>query len=129
MIANLNYAQCAEHFGYGKSTICDLHHKYLTTGSVDDLPTSGRPACLSETDKKKLLEEIKEPYASSRSVAPHFDISHTSVANFAHESGINFRHFIEIPKLNDKHKLKRFEYCDKYFFENFDKWIFADANL
>jgi len=79
--------------------------------------------------QKEIIRGNQGPYASSRSVAPHFDISHTSVANFAHESGINFRHFIEIPKLNDKHKLKHSEYRDKYFFENFDKWIFADANL
>jgi len=60
------------------------------------------------------------------SVAPHFDILHASFINFAHESG--FRHFVKIPKLNEEHKLKYFEYFNKYFLENLDKLIFTDES-
>jgi transposase len=62
------------------STIDKLVDRYQTTGTVDDLPRSGRPSLFSDEEKKKIVDASLVPDASGKKV----DVTPQVVINRLH---------------------------------------------
>jgi len=126
--AGKNHTECAEFFKHSRATIYRIHQKYQTTGNVEDLARSGRPPSRNEEEKKDLLKTLQNPYISIRSVSATEDLSKSTILNYAHDVGLNFKHFIEKPKLNELHKIKRKKFCELNKHDNLDNWVFSDES-
>jgi len=103
-----------------------LHKKYEETKSVEDLPRSGRPCKLSEDEEIKAISQLKKPFMSTRTVSAEFNVSHTLISDLASEYDIEYKHYIEVPKLTEQHKINRFNFCEFFLNDDYEYWIFTD---
>jgi len=117
--ANLNYTACAAVLGFSRHAIEYLHKKYLETGNVEDLPRVGRPPV-------KIVNALQEPYKSTRELSAAEGVSNKTIANYAHEAALKFKHFIERPKLTEVHKTLRKLFCEMFKSDNLKQWVFSD---
>jgi len=124
--ANFNYTACAASLGFSKHAIECLYKKYLETGNVIDLPRTGRPSVRDEEEKKQIIKNLQAPFTSTRSLSAKEDISNKTIANYANQAGLKFKHFIEKPKLTEIHKTKRKLFCEMFKSDKLNDWVFSD---
>lgn len=115
-----------------------IHHKYITTGSVDDLPRSGRPRVSSPLQDRGL---ITKSLRNRRLTAPELCgkwqkegvvASLSTVKNRLRAAGLHGRVSRKIPLLTPTHKQKRLAWALKYRNWTVDDWakvLFSDEKI
>lgn len=79
-VDNLFNAEHDNHLPISKSTVLWTVHWFQESGSIKDIPWSGRLKSVTnyESSKELLQALVEDPHNSSRKVAEQFDMSKTS---------------------------------------------------
>jgi transposase len=114
----MTYREIEKRYGCTPAFIARWWKRYLETGGVDDAPRSGRPECLSPTQKTEVARCLKRKATSSlRKVAKkmrtehHVPVSKDTVRRVAEEQGLVYRRRTTKPLLTDAHKLSRLSFA------------------
>jgi len=126
--AGKGYAECSSFYGVPESTVRYIYNKFIETGEIEDIKRTGRPPLLDVETKNSLINELENTEVSSREAANLYLISHSSVQNYAHESGLSYKIPEIIPKLSSKQIEKRFEFCKINRYTSRADWIFSDES-
>ena len=118
--------EAADAHGCSPRTVQRIWKKYKETGSVEDLPRTGRPPILSTRQKKLLYRAArKDPkitYAGLEGVAqvtaldtpPSKPPSHSTLYRTLKVSGLTNYRCKKRPKLSRGHALLRLKFCREY---------------
>jgi transposase len=55
---NFNLAQIARKMGHDPTTICRFIARYKKTGKTENLPCSGQPPALNDSEKNALINKV-----------------------------------------------------------------------
>lgn len=116
-----------------QQSISKLINKFEETGSVEDLPRSGRPRIIdtSNYNNNPITDTInKKRKSTAKEIADEIkcEISLTTIARLRKQ--LNYRpvHFRKVPKFNSNTKHKRYEYCLDSLDEDWKNIIFTDES-
>ena len=109
-----------------KSSVSRIWSRFRETGSVEDRPRGGRPKKITTPVKDEVISKLNEKYSSAYAIASQMALSKTSIYNIAHEAGMAYRFYEEIPRLTQFHKDKRLEYALTWKDKDLDHIVFTD---
>jgi hypothetical protein len=125
-VGGVGLKEIAAYFERTPQGIGRLIKKHNTTGSVEDLPRSGRPPILSRHQKKKVYRKARsEPKITHSSIAeaavfvnpdrtPSKPPSHSTLYGVLKSRGLCNYPCKKRLKLNRSHALKRLQFCRQY---------------
>ena len=122
----------AESEGITPQAVYRIVANYNQESEGANRPRSGRPATLSERDKRAILREIdRNPFISSRELCEIVDLSCTAdtITRYLQSKGIMHHLALTRPKLTSQHATARLEFARKYVDVSVDfwkRWIFSD---
>ena len=104
----------ADRTGIAISTARNLVTKFEQTGTIDDMPKSGRPksATNDDTSLDVLLSFTEDPHSSTRRISQQHNISKSSVHNVLKYANFHPFKVTLIHKLNEDDFDRRVEFCD-----------------
>lgn len=120
--AGWSYGRIAAFIPCGKSTVKDTVKKKEKTGSVKNLPRSGRPRVTTPSqDKYMRVSSLRDRFKPAREIARSVIVhktkknpSLTTVKRRLREVGLDGRVARNKPKLTKKQRLARLEWAKKY---------------
>ena len=138
-MAGMSYQDIGDELGMSKSGAWKIIHKEKVTGSVQDLPRSGRPPVLSDRDNRALkIASLKNRKLTAvdhaRNLRLHGikkKVNVTTVRSRLREMGLNGRVARKKPLLSKVHKKKRVEWAKKYkkwTKKDWEKVLFSDES-
>lgn len=97
-----------------RSTVASTINRFLTHGTVSDLPRSGRPPSATNEDSsvEVLQSFVENPHETLRSAAAKHDMSHPSVLKVLHKSGFKPYKLTLHQELNEDDFDRRLEFCE-----------------
>lgn len=95
------------------STVSRLVAKYDESGSVADLPRSGRPSTSNETKLNILLEIEENHHLSTRQLALNHNVSQTSVVRLLKKEKYHPYKVQLIHELNEDDPDRRLQFCEQ----------------
>ncbi len=116
------------------STVYDYIKKLKKSGSIKDLPRSGRPRKLSPRKRRQLGSLVsKNKFSTCAELANSLNKTHTNL-NISKRAVLRELHNIQyvckipksIPLLTDLHKQRRVEFAMKYQGQNWNQVVFSD---
>jgi hypothetical protein len=108
-------------------TASSIIHKHEETGTVHDLPRSGRKRKLDAKDDKKILQLVKKKKCApeiSRSLDEK--VTPRTIRRRLKELGFFYGRVIKIEKLTEAHKEKRVQYCRERTSFDYSTVLFSD---
>lgn len=131
---NLNAAQIAKKMGRDPTTIRRFIAKYQETGSIENLPRSGRPPVLDNNEKNTLINEaIKKRRAPLHEIVNTLGLNCglTTAKKTLYKAGIHSRVAAKKPFISESHAEARVNWCKKYKEKDIYFWlqvIFSDES-
>jgi transposase len=126
----------AAHVNCDHTTVAQVIRKHQATGSVHDLPRSGRKRKLDEADMDTLKAVIKEDdMLTSPAIAEELEsrtgksVSERSIRRLRREIGGHPVKGIRVPDWTESQVAKRLEYCEDHADDDFSKTVFTDEKL
>lgn len=115
--AGQKVAQAARHYGIKTSTARNITAKFRNTGSVKNLPRSGRPRALTSADKRHLIravrKERRKPLAKVGN-ALGLNVSVQTLRNALKEKNYHRRIARKVPLLTNRHRILRMSWARIY---------------
>jgi transposase len=108
-------------------TVTSILNKYEETGTVHDLPHSGRKRKLDAKDDKKILQLLKKKKCApeiSRNLEEK--VSARTIRRRIKELGFFYGRVITVEALTEAHKARRVEYCEERLDFDYSKVLFSD---
>lgn len=130
--AGLSISEIARQMGVSRPTVRLWLERYDTSGSLKDLPRSGRPRVTNAAENERIVRDIAEhPFTNAVAVRSRLqlDVSVRTVRRRLHESGLHHRVPAVKERLEDRHREGRLRFAQQYVEENLDFWgrvIFTD---
>ena len=131
---NFNATQIAKKMGRDPTTIRRFINKYKNTGSIENLPRSGRPPAVNVVEKNALVNEVmKNRRAPLHEVINTLGLncSLTTAKTTLYEAGICSRVAAKKPFISERHAAARISWCEKYKEKPASYWnqvIFSDES-
>jgi transposase len=113
---NLNAAQIARKIGRDPTTIRRFIAKYQQTGSIENLPRSGRPSVLDNKEKKKLIKEAtKKRRAPLKEIVNNLDLDCclSTAKNVLYNAGIHSHIAAKKPFISEDNASRRISWCEE----------------
>lgn len=113
--------QVAKDFNVGKSTVSDIHKRWIEKKSVARLPKSGRPRKTTKKQDRSLIRVVKiDPRKTAVDVMKHansslgLNITDRTARNILKRAGLNARRPARKPLISKKNRKARLEFARRY---------------
>ena len=124
--AGKNIIDLSHQFNVRKQTIYNLRAKYAATGSVSNIPRSGRPRLSSAREDRHLVRICTQnPHSTSRgltSVWPGVHASASTVRRRLRQGGLHGLIAPRKPALNPRHKKERLKFAREHQHWTSEMW-------
>lgn len=120
------------------STVRYIINKYKITGSVENLPRSGRPKILNDREERAILKEVqKDPKISAQTLASNIaeakgkSVCAETVRKVIRNAGYNGRVARRKPFISEQNRVKRLEFASEYLKKPVEFWksvLFSDES-
>ena len=117
MLRVMSVNEVARHFNCHRATIHKLKSRVQMTGTVRDLPRSGRPRVTSAADDRRIvITHLRDRFKTVASTAREWnnDISEKTVSRRLKSVGLLCRRPAKKSRLIDRHKRARLDYATRY---------------
>jgi transposase len=121
-----------------RETVSHIIKKYSSTGSVEDLPRSGRPPSIDVTNSEDnvITNTIRKKRKSTAKAVQrdletelNITISSSTIANLRRALGFRPVHYRRRPIISNTNKHKRYQYCLDNMDEDWKNIIFTDESM
>lgn len=122
----------ARELGLTRKTVSKWCNRWEEEGDLRDHPRCGGPRKTSAADDQRIMDEVRRnPHTNAVKIRDvlHLGVSSDTVRRRLHESGVHHRTPALKGKLEERHRLARLEFAQRYAQEGLDFWarvIFSD---
>ena len=113
----------AKNLKISKTAVHSIWKKYLTYGTIEDLPRPGRPCKCTARDKRRIVSQVnKDPTLTSREIAENYNIAQPPskklsapfIRQVLLEKGIRARRHPIKWAIKPENKVKRVQWAQKF---------------
>lgn len=115
--AGQDIAKAARHYGINSSTTRNIVQKFRNTGSVENLPRSGRPRALTDSDKRHFIRAVRKARRKPLSDIGNelgLKVSIQTLRNALKEQNYHRCVAKKVPLLTSRHRLLRLSWARLY---------------